>query len=271
MTGLWALSILAAASTTGQTETIDIPQGLVGTYTNEEQVYFLNDAGKTPPPWLSLRITEKDGQLMLQEIDAYGEEAGSDKLISFSEIDNNGILKVGNCSRFFAKQDQSWNISARQNRMRCQQPYQITGINADGLSLRFADGTETVLKRARAVECWAAVPKKAKKEDGSTDWLFAQKLELHDQGGRVRVGGGETGADGIILRMRAVYWPPPSTNRPSMVLYVHKPDNPDSAVSYSWADIDASRVGLNLRWMQASCTVKGAERSSELSKSSFRG
>ncbi|WP_417614274.1 hypothetical protein [Parasphingorhabdus sp.] len=267
MTGLWALPILAAA---GAPEIATIPQMLVGTYSNEEQVYFQSDAGKTPPPWLSLKIVEQDGQLLLHEINAYGEDAGPPKPVSFSEANNDATLKVGDCARFFEKNAQGWAISVRQNRMRCQQKYQITKVDEGGISLKFTDGTETLLKRARAAQCWAAVPKKAKKEDGSTDWLFGQKLELHDQGGRVKVGGGETGAEEIILRMRAVHWPPPSTNRPSMVLYVHKPDDPDSAISYSWADIDASRVGLNLRWMQASCTIEGAERSSEMSKTNFR-
>ncbi len=268
MTGLWALPILAAA---GAPEIATIPQMLVGTYSNVEQVYFKSDAGKTPPPWLSLKIVEQDGQLLLHEINAYGEDAGPPKPVSLTEDGNDAMLKVGDCSRFFEKKAQGWAISARQNRLRCQQEYQITKVDDDGISLEFADGTETFLKRARAVQCWAAIPKKTAKEDGSADWLFAQKLELHDQGGRVKVGGGETGADEIILRMRAVHWPPPSTNRPSMVLYVHKPDSPDSAVSYSWADIDASRVGLNLRWMQASCTIEGAEKASEVSKTNFRG
>lgn len=43
------------------------------------------------------------------------------------------------------------------------------------------------------------------KEDGSTDWLFVKNLELHDQGGRVKVGGADTGAEEVILRMRAVH------------------------------------------------------------------
>ena len=103
------------------------------------------------------------------------------------------------------------------------------------------------------------------KEDGSTDWVFARDLELHDQGGRVTAGGGDSGAEPVTLRMRAVHWPAPSTNRPSLVLYVHKQD-PDRAESYSWADIDARRVGLNLRWMQASCTIddrQGSGKSSD--------
>jgi hypothetical protein len=54
--------------------------------------------------------------------------------------------------------------------------------------------------------------------------------------------------------MRNVVWAQ-GPNRPSVVLYVHTPDDPDRAAAYSWADPDAKRIGINLRWMQASCTI----------------
>lgn len=243
---------------------------LTGVFSNEEQVYFEKDAGRQAPPWLSVRIGGEQGQMQIEGIDAFGDQVVPTKSVSVNERGDNATLKVGACSRFFEKDADGWKYSARQNRMACQQPYQIIHISSDALKLRTADGIETTLKRARPVTCWAAVPKKKRKEDGSIDWLFARQLEMHDQGGRVSVGGGDTGAEQVTLRMRAVHWPPPSRNRPSMVLYIHKED-PDRAASYSWADIDASRVGINLRWMQASCTIEGAERASDVNQSSFRG
>ncbi len=124
----------------------------------------------------------------------------------------------------------------------------------DRLTLTLSDGRETELRRARGFTCWGAALRSAKKADGSDDWVGASRLKLHDQGGRVRFGGGEGGAPEAILRMRNVIWPS-GPNRPSLVLYVHTPDDPDRAVSYSWADKDAKTVGINLRWMQASCTL----------------
>ena len=53
--------------------------------------------------------------------------------------------------------------------------------------------------------------------------------------------------------MRNVRWPY-GNNRPSLVLYAYRPDK-DRAVSYAWADPSAQRIGINLRWMQASCTL----------------
>jgi len=268
---MFLTSLSALALATGSPSAVTLDQQLPGIYTNEEQAYFEKDAGRTPPPWIALSIEEKDGDLVITRTDAFGKPVASPQKGTAATGPERDSLTVGNCTRYLDRKDAGWTYSAVQNRMRCNQDYQIIGVNADGLKLRFSDGTETRLKRARPVECWAAAKKVKPKTDGSPDWLFAQKLNLHDQGGRVMVGGGDSGAEPLILRMRAVYWPKPSTNRPSMVLYVHKPDNPDRAVSYSWADIDASRVGLNLRWMQASCTIKGAERSSDVTSQNFRG
>ena len=80
------------------------------------------------------------------------------------------------------------------------------------------------------------------------------------------VGKGEAGVKPVVLRMRNVTWSGSarSTNRPSLVLYVHTVDDPDHAVSYVWSDPGAARLGVNLRWMQASCTVDGAEQPPEI-------
>jgi hypothetical protein len=125
---------------------------------------------------------------------------------------------------------------------------------AGRIRMALSDGRVTELRRARTATCWGAAPKAAKKPDGSEDWAGARDLKLHDQGGRVSFGGGTTGAPEVILRMRNVIWPS-GPSRPSLVLYVHKPDAPDKAVSYSWADPGAKMIGINLRWMQASCTI----------------
>ncbi len=264
-------TLSALAIDTGSAEPEMLENLLTGTFTNEEQVYFEADANRTPPPWMSFRISSAENGMKLQTVDAFGEEIGTAQPIKIAHGQDRDILALGNCERFFERGEKGWKLTAMQNKKLCRPDYQISSVTQNGITLRLANGEETTLKRARPVECWAAVQKVEPKEDGSADWLFVQKLQLHDQGGRVLVGGGDTGTEPLILRMRAVYWPKPSTNRPSMVLYVHKPEKPDSAVSYSWADIDASRVGMNLRWMQASCTIVGAERSSEVNPDNFRG
>lgn len=117
------------------------------------------------------------------------------------------------------------------------------------------NGQRIDLRVARPFYCWVSVRRFADRAAGQADWSFDRNLSLHDQGGRVLVA--PEGAPPVVIRMRHVVWPPPSTNRPSLVLYVHRPDSPDRAESYSWADPDARMVGINLRWVQASCTRDG--------------
>lgn len=176
-------------------------------YTNMEDVYFSEEEGRTPVPWIGLEMRGEDMRL----VDAFGEPAPPPAGLT------------------------------------------IVSHEAERMIVTIA-GVQSELRRARAVTCWALVDK-GTGPDGSPDFHAATDLAMHDQGGRARLGGGETGAPETILRMRRVTWAKESTNRPSLVLYVHRPDAPEQAVSYAWADSDARFVGINLRWMQASCTI----------------
>ncbi|XUU61180.1 hypothetical protein ACRAQ6_02605 [Erythrobacter sp. HA6-11] len=108
------------------------------------------------------------------------------------------------------------------------------------------------LRRSNPFACWVSVRKYAAKEDGSPDWTFARNLLIFDQGGRVLVDGNGDAPD-VTFRMRNVTWAKGSRNRPSLVLYVHK-DDPVRAESYGWASPNADMVGINLRWVQGSCS-----------------
>jgi hypothetical protein len=148
-------------------------------------------------------------------------------------------------------------------------------MSRDGfdLNVKFGDGRITRLRRARPVSCWSAIKKQTKTPEGKDDWLFVKQVKLHDQGGRALIGDGLADVKPVVLRMRYVTWAGSknASNRPSLVLYVHTSDDPDHAVSYVWADPGAARIGVNLRWMQASCTVDGADRPSEITNKTFRG
>jgi hypothetical protein len=211
-----------------------------GLYTNEEQVYFEGDASRTPPRWIGLRIAkDSDGTYRFESIDRFGNAVADRRLlqqlpdIAFGGMADEDII--------------------------------IRGYREDKIK------QDLVLRRARPATCWAAVLKDKPKADGKPDWHFVRDVKVHDQGGRATIGGGDTGATPIVIRIRNVIWPPPSTNKPSIVLYVHKPDQPDRAESYVWADPGAARIGINLRWMQASCGIDGAEAPSQVTATTFRG
>ena len=118
-------------------------------------------------------------------------------------------------------------------------------------------GVHHKLRKIRPFECWTSVLRGAKHGDsgeGSNDWDFNMKQWLHDQGGELVLNTDEEPSREVRLKLRRVEWPT-GTNRASLVLYVHEGDN-DRATSYAWTEYDSERIGLNLRWIQASCTHK---------------
>jgi hypothetical protein len=231
---------------------------LIGDFTNEEQVYFDKEAGTAPPPWLGLRVVQKGGGFILDEVDAFGQKSGIERPFTIEKQGKRIVLRFGDCQRYFVKDGAA--LVADDARGACTPETNVTRIAAEGITFGATAGQAQILRRARPVTCWAAVPKEAKKADGSVDWFFAQDVKIHDQGGRAVVGKDVAGLKPLIIRMRNVVWPAGNRNRPSLVLYVHTPDEPDKAVSYVWADPEAKRIGINLRWMQASCTVDGTEK-----------
>ncbi len=108
------------------------------------------------------------------------------------------------------------------------------------------------LRHARAFSCWISVRTFADKPDGTANWTFANGLRSFDQGGRIRIAGSASAPE-VTIRLRQVTWARGSRNKPSLVLYVHR-DDQDRAESYAWASPDADLIGINLRWMQASCS-----------------
>lgn len=108
------------------------------------------------------------------------------------------------------------------------------------------------LRRAARYTCWVSTRKFAGKPDGNADWTFASGLETFDQGGRVNVPGHGEAPD-VQIHLRNVTWAAGSRNKPSLVLYIHR-DDPRRAESYSWSSPDAALIGINLRWVQASCS-----------------
>jgi len=116
-------------------------------------------------------------------------------------------------------------------------------------------GVPHKLRKARPFTCWTAVLKGAEHGDsgeGLKDWDFKTGGMLHDQQGDLIIETDETPSRTVRLRLRRVEWPTGS-NRPSMTLYVHEGDS-ERATSYAWTEYDAERIGINLRWLQASCS-----------------
>jgi len=217
---------------------------LPGTYTNEEQTYFqenLDMDASQRLPRLTLTITP-DGDDFIAQTQNPATGRQTEARLSYRVED--GQIK---------------SIETRASEPNCERVFtrnfdQFRGEGCGGDVIASPDGftfgaTENpfVMHRARAFSCWVS-PKKADESFG-----FYNNLQIHDQGGRIWVEG--EGHPRVGLKMRNVQWPT-GRNRDSLVLYAYRGDDEDKAVSYAWTSPDGKMLALNLRWMQASCTVK---------------
>lgn len=107
---------------------------------------------------------------------------------------------------------------------------------------------DTRMMRAREWSCWMAVPR----EDRPGTWFSAFNLKILDQGGEVWVKTDEATPREIGYRLRQVKWPA-GTNQDALTLYILKKGEA-RAPGYAWASPDATRIGINLRWVQGSCS-----------------
>ena len=242
---------------------------LAGTFSNEEQVYFNAEAGRKGPPWTMLRITATGDQVSITSIDAFGTAKGPVLAGRIAYEGKRVVIDHGACKRIYARR--AGTLVADGSRGDCAGLPAITRIAPFGLELAGNDGQVLDLRRARPVSCWVAILRDKPTVDGKEDWYFQRDVLLLDQGGRAAVGGGETGAQPIVIRVRNVTWDTGSTNRPVVTLYVHKPEKPVRAEAYSWAAPDSSRLGINLRWMQTGCNIGPSAPPSKLTADKFRG
>jgi hypothetical protein len=231
MKAIFRVTMCAMLCTVAAHASDDASKITPGIYTNEEETYFDDLAKRPTAPWISV-IAENNGKAnKLTAIDAFQKPV----------IDGATALNLA-----------------------------TIGPTKDRLRLILSNGTVTELRRARPVTCWVSIRKDTPKADGSEDWYFQNGVKLHDQGGRAIVGGGDTGVQPVMIRIRNVTWDTGSTNAPVIALYIHKPDNWSHAESYSWAAPDSARVGINLRWVQSGCAMDGVGKPSQLTTDKFK-
>lgn len=231
---------------------------LQGHFTNKEQAAFapaLTAEGDAPFETLySLTITSKDGALTASSADG---GLSPEMTINTAIEGETLVLKasgekaecVGDVSPLLDGFEVTF--SGRKNRT-CPFGEQLT-VLPKGLQLTATEDRPALpMMRAQDFSCWVTLPRK-----NGEGWFFKAGVPLHDQGGEIWVDTDETPPQRVGLKMRQAVWPY-GRSRPSLVLYIHKPESPDKAASYTWANPEAERIGINLRWMQASCTKAGA-------------
>lgn len=190
-----------------------LAETLPGIYANEEAVYFAGESGDPAPPWTSLEVERLENGVRLQPVDAFGARRGSAWRLA---LPGGNRIVVDGCTGSYRREGDGWRLAGSEGE--CAGKPRIESLSPSGLRWSPGPGEPLTLRRARRFDCWIAVRKPGPGEDGGEDWHFERGLALHDQGGRARSGGGDTGAPETIIRLRNVVWPPPSRNRPSLVL-----------------------------------------------------
>jgi hypothetical protein len=107
------------------------------------------------------------------------------------------------------------------------------------------------LKRVRWFEGWTAILKTGETPMATQDFTAAEydgktKIVIHDQGGKVKIND-KYSVELANLQHRSGLW----------VLTFKVIENASGkAISYTWTNPEAERIGINLRWMQSSFALK---------------
>lgn len=134
------------------------------------------------------------------------------------------------------------------------------GYSVDGQELfGREDDIPHKLLRARPFKCWAAFKTDKLKENGEPHWDFFPNIVVHDQGDIAEFTTTESAPKSYFIRLKQTQFP--AGSRPDVFeLFVHENNQEakqqySKALSYTWTNSDAKRLGINLRWMQSSCAL----------------
>lgn len=223
-----------------------------GTFTNEEQVYFQGETGQKKDPRQSIEVTSTGPGALVSFRDGSGQALVPPIPVTLS-MKNDGVeIQSRTCLNHYLWRADRFVLDDAQSQCSWKGA-RFVSIGQQALEMREPGGRIIEYRRARPYSCWISIPKADKKPDGTTDWAFFGGQKLHDQGGRFWVATDEKTPQKIGFKLRNVIWPYGS-NKPALTLYVYKADDSEKAVSYSWADPEAKLIGINLRWVQGSCS-----------------
>lgn len=217
-----------------------------GEFDNAEQVFFAEEQGVPVPPRLHARIVSTGPHTFTLRYFAANDltKPVEERQVTASVEPERGGIKLSSPGC-----DIRWTRRANQFAGEVQ-PGSCGAKTVTRFVLSAEDlwlGDDTRLRRAREWTCWMATPRDGKPSES----FFAPGLKIWDQGGEVWVKTDDPTPREIGYRLRQVQWPA-GTNQDALTLYVLK--RGERAPGYAWASPDASRIGINLRWVQGSCS-----------------
>ncbi len=127
------------------------------------------------------------------------------------------------------------------------------------------DGIPHQLARARAFSCWFAVHPEAgtapatelanrsNEEEQEADWTMARFAPVYDRGGSVDLPKPSDAVPRYSVILRQTEFPVGRFND-VLELFVHQ-EGVERAVAYAWTEPDAERIGIQLRYLQGSCSL----------------
>ena len=217
-----------------------------GEYDNAEQYFFAEEQGIPVPPRRHASIVAEGPHVfVMREFAANDLSKGvSERRLTASVDTGSGGLKLAgvDCEIAWTRRANQFAGEARAGACGARAATRYV-LSAGDLWL----GDEMRLQRAHLWTCWMAAPRDGKPDSS----FFAPGLKLWDQGGEVWVKTDDPTPREIGYRLRQVDWPA-GTNQNALTLYVLK--RGERAPGYAWASPDASRIGINLRWVQGSCS-----------------
>jgi hypothetical protein len=107
------------------------------------------------------------------------------------------------------------------------------------------------LKRVRWFEGWTAILKTGETPMSTQDFTSAEydgktKLLIHDQGGKVKIND-KYSVELANLQHRSGLW---------VMTFKVIENASGKAISYTWTNPEAERIGINMRWLQSSFALK---------------
>lgn len=128
----------------------------------------------------------------------------------------------------------------------------LSFVLAPALFIAPVCGTPSELEKATWYKGWMAVKKHMVEPDADlSEWIFARIERMHNQGQKISLLDESGNKTGYTLSLESVTYQ--ETRVPVLKVGVID-DRTGYTLSYSWADPESHRVGLNVRWFQAGLT-----------------
>jgi hypothetical protein len=115
------------------------------------------------------------------------------------------------------------------------------------------------LRRVTNFKCWAAFKTDKNKSNGDDHWDFFSNITIHNQGDIAEFTTTDSTPKHYFIRLKETIFP--AGSRPDVFeMFIHEnsskaKEHYTEALSYTWTNSGAKRLGLNLRWMQSSCSI----------------